>query len=363
MPGAQSIFALHNSHPTVELFNDDVLYNALLTKDPSFEGYFYAGITSTGIFCRPTCTARKPKRENVLFFRTPQEAQLNGFRACKICKPIESTASQPEWVQHLLAELDKSPAKKLNDAHLRMLGHEPAQVRRWFKKEYGVTFQSYQRMGRLSKAFHELRDGATVTGVAYDAGFESLSGFTDSFRSLFASSPSNATNRSLIYLTRLSTPLGPMMAAATEKGLCLLEFTDRRMLETELAQLKKLFNASLVVGRHQHTDHARDELARYFEGSLTDFTVPIDAPGSAFQRSVWDALKRIPYGSTRSYKEQSELVGNPIAIRAVARANGMNRIAIIIPCHRVIASDGSLQGYAGGLPRKQWLLEHEKKHS
>src|SRR5687768_4602072 len=153
MPGAIAIFAPTLSIITVELFNEDVLYNALLTKDPSFEGYFYAGITSTGIFCRPTCTAKKPKRENVLFFRTPQEAQLNGFRECKICRPLESVQPQPEWVHRLLEQLDQTNSKKLNDHDLRQRGFDPTQVRRWFKKEYGVTFQSYQRMGRLSKAF------------------------------------------------------------------------------------------------------------------------------------------------------------------------------------------------------------------
>jgi AraC family transcriptional regulator of adaptative response/methylated-DNA-[protein]-cysteine methyltransferase len=358
-----SYLCTKQSQPSVELFNEDVLYNALITKDPSFEGYFYAGITSTGIFCRPTCTAKKPKRENVLFFRTPQEAQLNGFRECKICKPLESVSPPPAWVERLLKLASEAKGGKMNDADLREQGFDPALVRRWFKKEYGVTFQSYQRMGRLSKAFQEIQEGAAVTGVAFDAGFESLSGFSDSFKSLFDASPSRANGRSLIYVTRFSTPLGPMMAAATDQGLCLLEFTDRRMLETELAQLKKLFNASLVVAVHEHTDRARDQLARYFEGELRQFNLPLDVPGSEFQRYVWNALKEIPYGSTRSYKEQSELLGNPLAIRAVARANGMNRIAIVIPCHRVIASDGSLQGYAGGLPRKQWLLEHEKRHS
>ena len=346
----------------MELFNDDVLYNALLTKDPSFEGYFYAGITSTGIFCRPTCTAKKPKRENVLFFRTPQEAQLNGFRECKICRPLEAIAPKPAWVDRLLGEMERSATKKLNDADLRSAGYDPSQVRRWFKKEYGVTFQSYQRMGRLSQAFQELREGASVTDVAYDAGFGSLSGFSDSFRSLFDAAPSNAQGR-LIHVTRFSTPLGPMMAAASDKGLCLLEFTDRRMLETELAQLKRVQKATLIVGRHAFTDQTRSELTEYFEGKRRGFTVPLESPGSPFQVSVWDALKQIPYGETRSYKQQSEILNSPLAIRAVARANGMNRIAIMIPCHRVIASDGSLQGYAGGLARKQWLLEHEKKHS
>lgn len=345
----------------MELFNDDVFYNALLTKDPSFEGYFYAAITTAGIFCRPTCTAKKPKRENVLFFRTALEAQLNGFRECKICKPMNTIAQSPEWVTELLAELNRS-VSKLNDADLRSRGLDPAQVRRWFKKEYGVTFQSYQRMGRLSKAFVDLREGAQTTGVAYDAGFGSLSGFGESFRSLFDTAPSLAKDRGVIYVTRFTTPLGAMMAATTDKGLCLLEFTDRRMLETELEQLKKLLKAALVVGRHEHTDQTREQLSDYFEGKRQELEIPLDTPGSHFQRSVWEALKTIPYGSTRSYKDQSELLGAPLALRAVARANGMNRIAIIIPCHRVIASDGSLQGYAGGLPRKQWLLEHEAKH-
>lgn len=346
----------------MELFNDDILYNALVNKDPSFEGFFYVGVTSTGIFCRPTCTAKKPKRENVLFFRTAQEAQLNGFRECKVCKPLEMASEPPDWISPLLNEIASNEDSRLNDQDLRERGLDPARVRRWFKKEYGVTFQSYQRMGRLSKAFQEVREGARVTDVAFDAGFESLSGFSDSFKSLFDTSPSQAGQTTVIYVSRISTPLGPMMVGATDDGIILLEFTDRRMLETELVQLKKALKASLLVGRHTHIDRMREQLAEYFEGTRKTFDVPLVTPGSDFQKAVWDLLQKLPYGETRSYKQQSELLNSPLAIRAVARANGMNRIAIVIPCHRVIASNGDLQGYAGGLARKQWLLEHEQKY-
>jgi AraC family transcriptional regulator, regulatory protein of adaptative response / methylated-DNA-[protein]-cysteine methyltransferase len=346
----------------MELFNEDVLYNALIDKDPSFEGFFYVGVTTTGIFCRPTCTARKPKRENVLFFRTPQEAMLNGFRECKVCRPLESLTSPPDWVMSLLDEIERSSDTKINDEALRTRGLDPARVRRWFKKEYGVTFQSYQRMGRLSKAFQEINEGASVTEVAFESGFDSLSGFSDSFKSLFDASPTKARSTQAIYISRLSTPLGPMMVGASDKGVMLLEFTDRRMLETELQQLKKSLKATLLVARHPHIEQMHTELSEYFAGSRRAFSVQLDTPGSDFQQRVWTLLRDIPYGETRSYKQQAELLDSPLAIRAVARANGMNRIAIAIPCHRVIASDGSLQGYAGGLARKKWLLDHERKH-
>lgn len=157
----------------------------------------------------------------------------------------------------------------------------------------------------------------------------------------------------------VETPLGDMIAGGVDEGICLLEFTDRRMLKTELEQLKKYFNAEIVERENKHFNLLRKELKEYFEHKLTNFTVPLCAPGTGFQRQVWKELQNIPYGKTRSYKEQSDALGNRGAIRAVASANGANRISIIIPCHRVIGSDGSLTGYGGGLLRKKWLLEHE----
>jgi AraC family transcriptional regulator of adaptative response/methylated-DNA-[protein]-cysteine methyltransferase len=167
----------------------------------------------------------------------------------------------------------------------------------------------------------------------------------------------------MIIITKIETPLGIMIAGATDDGVCLLEFSDRRMLPTEYKDLKRLLKTTFVEGDNDHLTHLRIQLNEYFEGNRKVFSIPLVTPGSEFQKSVWKELLNIPFGTTRSYLEQSVALGKSGAIRAVASANGMNRISIVIPCHRVIGSDGHLTGYGGGLKRKQWLIDHEKKYS
>ncbi len=167
----------------------------------------------------------------------------------------------------------------------------------------------------------------------------------------------------MIITSKIETELGIMIAGAVEEGICLLEFSDRRMLPTEYKDLQKHLNTTIKEGENQHIINLKKELSEYFEGKLKQFTVPLITPGTAFQQAVWRELLNIPFGTTRSYLEQAAAFGKPEAIRAVANANGMNRIAIVIPCHRVIGTDGSLTGYGGGLKRKRWLLDHEKKYS
>jgi O-6-methylguanine DNA methyltransferase len=164
-------------------------------------------------------------------------------------------------------------------------------------------------------------------------------------------------------MTEISTPLGPMLAGATLEGVCLLEFTDRIRLEKEFDDLKRMLNADMVPGRNQHTDQLEKELGEYFEGKRKAFSVPLHTPGNEFSQSVWKTLRDIPYGKTWSYKEQSEAMNNPKAIRAIAATNGRNRLAIVIPCHRVIGSDGSMTGYAAGVDKKKWLLNFERNNS
>ena len=167
----------------------------------------------------------------------------------------------------------------------------------------------------------------------------------------------------MITTTEIETELGIMVAGATEDGVCLLEFIDRRMLPTEYRDLKRLLKTTFEEGLNLHLVQLKEQLKEYFEGSLKVFSVPLVTPGSDFQKAVWNELLKIPYGTTRSYLGQAVALGKPDAIRAVANANGMNRISIVIPCHRVIGSDGRLTGYGGGLKRKRWLLDHEKKYS
>lgn len=339
---------------------DDIFYEALVAKDPSFEGTFFAGIKTTGIFCRPTCTARKPKRENVEFFASAKDAILKGYRACKVCHPMEKAGSTPEYVDRVLRLLDEDPSLKLKDYDLLKLNIEPSKIRRWFLKNHGMTFHAYQRMYRINTAFKKLQTGTSVTDIAFDSGYESLSGFNDSFKKVFGVSPKNSKEKHVIDFTRIETDLGTMVACATDKGVCLLEFSDRKGLETELKQLAKYHNANIVQGQNKYFKQLKEELDAYFEGRLKEFKVPLDISGTDFQKQVWQALVEIPYGTTSSYLRQAEVLGKPSSVRAVANTNGMNKIAIIIPCHRVVGSDGSLTGYAGGLWRKQKLIDLEK---
>ncbi|MDD4970438.1 MAG: methylated-DNA--[protein]-cysteine S-methyltransferase [Paludibacter sp.] len=345
------------------MLTNEIMYKALVEKDVSFEGTFIAAVKTTGIFCRPTCTARKPKIENVEFFNTTKEAILKGYRPCKVCNPLEKIGETPDYIKGLLTEMNADPAVKFKDWDLVQRGIEPSKLRRWFLKNHGITFHAYQRMYRINSAFKKIQNGESVTSVAFDAGYESLSGFTDSFKSIFGVSPSNSKDKQLINITRIETPLGTMYACATGQGICLLEFTDRKMLETELKALSKRLNANIIQGANPHFETLKQQLEEYFEGQRKEFTVPLVSQGSEFQESVWTALQTIPYGSTRSYKNQAASINKPEAIRAVANANGMNRISILIPCHRVIGEDGSLTGYGGGLWRKKWLLDLEKSHS
>ena len=338
----------------------DIMYQASFNKNPDFEGVFWMGVKTTGIFCRPTCTARKPKSENVEFFQNTKDAILKGYRPCKVCKPLENPNETPEYIQKILEELRENPALKFKDFDLVQRGVEPATVRRWFQKNHGMTFQAFQRMFRLNTAFKKIQQGENIMETAYDSGFESLSGFNESFKTIFGVSPKNSKTQKIIDLKRIETPIGTMYAAATVEGICMLEFTDRKMLETEFKDLAKSLNAIIIQGENPHFIPLEKELAEYFLGKRTEFTVPLSPVGTDFQKSVWKILMKIPYGETWNYKKQSEVLGDAKKVRAVANANGMNKISILIPCHRVIGSNGTLTGYGGGIWRKQKLLELEK---
>lgn len=332
---------------------------AYLQKDPAYEGLFFLGVRTTGIFCRPTCPARKPLPSNVEYFPDPKSALTAGYRPCKRCRPLEQD-DQPPWATALIEEIERDPLARIRDGHLRARGIDPATVRRHFLKRFGMTFQAYARARRLSGVFSRIREGGSVDDAVYDSGYESHSGFREAFARMFGETPGRARSRECVVLSWLPSPLGPLVAGATEDGVCLLEFTERRMLEAQFAELKKRFEGAVVPGVNTHLEVLREELGRYFEGSLREFSVPLRCPGSPFDEKVWRALLGIPYGETRSYKDLATAIGDPGAVRAVGRANGRNRIAIVIPCHRVVNADGGLGGYGGGLHRKRYLLDLER---
>ncbi|MEZ4744340.1 MAG: methylated-DNA--[protein]-cysteine S-methyltransferase [Bdellovibrionota bacterium] len=337
------------------------MYDAIGRQESLYEGQFITAVKSTGIFCRPSCRARKPLAKNVEFFTNAEEALKHGYRPCKICCPMEMEHDTPMEISNLILELQINPYIKITDADLKEKGLEPNKIRRWFKKNHGMTFQSYQRLIRINAGYDKIKKGSSITHSVFDAGYESLSGFNQRFKAIFGQSPQKSGTKNIIYLDRITAKLGPMFIASTENGICLLEFTDRKMLETELRDLQNRLNAVIVPGSNDYIKQAKSELNEYFEGLRKKFKVSLDLVGTDFQKKVWTNLMNIPYGETRSYQQQAALLGNPKSVRAVANANGMNKIAIIIPCHRVIGSDGSLTGYSGGLPRKKWLLKLEKK--
>jgi AraC family transcriptional regulator of adaptative response/methylated-DNA-[protein]-cysteine methyltransferase len=332
---------------------------AYLDRDASYHGLFFLGVRTTGIFCRPTCPARKPQPKNVEYFPSAQAALVAGYRPCKRCRPLQLD-DQPPWAAELLAEVERDPAVRITDADLRARGIDPATVRRYFLRHYGMTFQAFTRARRLAGALKQIREGEPLDAAVFESGYDSHSGFREAFVRTFGEPPGNYRNGECVFLSWLRSPLGPLVAGATAEGVCLLEYTDRRMLEGQFAAVRKLFEAPVVPGTNEHLERLQVELASYFAGTLQRFSVPLVYPGTAFQRRVWEQLLTIPYGETRSYEQLAAAVGQPKAVRAVGRANGLNRIAILIPCHRVVNKNGALGGYGGGLRRKQYLLDLER---
>ncbi|MBL5931760.1 bifunctional transcriptional activator/DNA repair enzyme AdaA [Lelliottia amnigena] len=338
----------------------DTWYQALLDRASEFTGVFFVGVRTTGVFCISVCRARKPKRENVDFYDDFKSALDAGFRPCKVCRPTENAFTAPDFIAQALGMLRENPKARVSDTELRQKGIGPERVRRWFLQNHGMTFQAFQRMQRVNVALQELKSGRTATDVAFDSGYESLSGFGYTCKKLTGHAPSES--RQVILIHRFTTPLGPMFVCATERGICLLEFVDRRMLETEFSDLQRLLKARIMAGENRHTRQMEAEMGEYFAGTRQQFEVTLDMPGSEFQRTVWEALQAVPFGETSHYQALAKQIDKPAAVRAVAGANGANRVAIVIPCHRIIGKDGSLTGYGGGIARKAWLIAHEIKH-
>lgn len=347
---------------------DNEMFAALIRRDTSLDGVFVAAIRTTGIFCRPGCGAKKPLRKNVEFFASPREAMHAGYRACMRCKPLDVGVSRPQWVDRALTALEKSHDRRVSTDALRALGIAPDRAARWFKDHYGMTFQAFCRARRMGEAMKMIRQGTSIGHAAAKTGYDSESGFREAFERVFGSAPSRArsgTHHDEIALRELlacwiETPLGPMLAAASDESVVLLEFVERRALATQISTLRRRVARVIRPGMNAHLHTLKKELDAYFAGQSSTFTVKVESPGTDFQAQVWQALRKIPCGQTRSYLDIARQIGRPTATRAVARANGDNRLAILIPCHRVIGADGSATGYGGGIWRKQWLLEHER---
>lgn len=343
--------------------SDEQMYRLLLERDPAADGLFFVGVRTTGIFCRPTCAARKPHRRNVEFFVNPRDALHAGYRPCRRCHPMDQHRRPPEWVNALRTAADAAPHARLTERDLRRMSIDPGAARAYFRRNFGMTFTAYHRARRLGLALADLRRGCDPGTVALRHGFASESGFREAFSRLFGRPPGSAVDVRSLTARWIDTPLGAMIGVAHDDGLCLLEFVDRRALERELEELCRHFRGAIVPGSSPHLDHVEHELREYFEGRRSVFTVAVVSPGSEFQRAVWSRLRQIPCGRTESYGSLARSLGRDGAQRAVGRVNGQNRIAIVIPCHRVVNADGKVGGYGGGRWRKEWLLQHERSMS
>lgn len=338
------------------------MYAAMCRRDRAFIGQFYVGVKSTGVFCRPGCPARVPKREHCEFLATPRDALLRGYRPCRRCTPLDPPAAAPRWALELVRRLGESALEPCTADDVRALGVHPSTASRYFKRHLGATLQALLRATRVGLALRALREKDMSHAIAR-SGFDSESGLRKACEELFGGTPKEVVRRGLAPLIArwISTPLGVMLAIACDEGLCLLEFVDRRMLMTNLRMIRHRMRRPIVAGDHAHIRQVETELREYFAGTRRSFDTPLATVGTPFQERVWRALREIPYGQTRSYSQIAAEIGRPGARRAVASANGDNRVAILIPCHRVIGADGALVGYGGGLWRKRRLLDLERE--
>lgn len=345
-----------------ELPDKQTLYAALLERSADYEGRVYVGVATTGIFCRLTCPARNPKFENCTFYGSVTDCLQAGYRACKRCHPLGPEATADPSVGVLISALESQPAHRWSEQDVADMGLDPSTVRRSFKRQFGVTFLQMARQRRLRDGFEIISDGGKVIEAQVEAQFDSASAFRTAFSKLLGKAPGALDRKPLLFADWISTPLGDMLSVCSPDALQLLEFVDRKALKTELAALDQRAKGKFGIGKTGPGEQIKQELAAFFDGRCADFATPLALHGSPFARAVWDELRGIPPGHTRSYSDIAKTIGRDSAVRAVARANGSNQIALVIPCHRVIGADGSLIGYGGGLWRNQKLLEIERQY-
>ena len=353
-----------NSTVTSAWSTDDQRWQALAQRDPHADGAFFYGVKTTGVFCRPSCASRQPRRENVDFFATTDAARAAGFRDCKRCQPGR-LPRELEIVNRACVALDADPQQRLTLAQLSDAVHvSPFHLQRLFKRVVGVSPRQYQAAQRGAALRDALRRGTDVTRATMDAGFGSPSRMYETAPTELGMAPSAYRRKGAgltVHYACAPTALGFVLVAATAKGICKIGFgDDTGALTGEL--LGEFANAELVEDAARLAPFIA-QVEAYLQGNRQRFDLPLDIAATAFRQRVWDALRRIPYGQTRSYSEIATAVGSPRAVRAVASACASNPVALAIPCHRVVQKGGALAGYRWGLPRKAALLNAEAQHA
>ena len=342
-----------------DLVDSEQAWTAMQARDRSFDGKFVTGVLSTGIYCRPSCAARHPKRENVRFFARAEQAEAAGLRACLRCRPNDVGRDEAA-VKVVIDAVRMAESAPRLDELADLTGYSPTHLQRIFKRDTGLSPAAYARALRSERVKDALAGGASVTEAIYDAGYGSASRFYEEQKmaqkmGMKPSAWKNGGAGVTVSWATVETSLGNMMVAATTKGVCCLSFNEgeeelrRRFPKAELQQGGEDFQALL------------GNVVAQVEAPGRPHSIPLDVQGTAFQEAVWQELRKIPEGETRSYADIAAAIDKPRAVRAVGSANGANNVAVLIPCHRVIRSDGTMGGYAYGLEIKERLLEKEAK--
>ncbi len=343
--------------------NSEIYWQAVKNNDRRFDGAFYTGVLTTGIFCKPSCSARLPKRKNVVFFDSCEKAEADGFRACLRCKPKAEFAIDAQVGTVIRAckmlELGENTSLKQLSSALSVSSYH---LQRTFKKIVGVTPKKYSEALRLERFKGELRDGKEVVDAMYEAGYGSSSRLYENVSGRLGMTPGRykkgGEGMNIDYAIT-DCDLGRLLVARTKQGICSVKFGDN---DNELSHdLLKEYPKAAVERNHKNLKQFVDEILAFLEGREKTLDLPIDVQATAFQMKVWEALRKIPYGKTITYKQLAERLGNPKAVRAVASACAKNQVALVIPCHRVVGSDGKMTGYRWGVERKKKLLKHEKR--
>lgn len=345
----------------------DICWQAVLERDARFNGIFVYGVRSTGIYCKPSCPSRRPRREQVAFFTTAQDAENENFRACLRCRPREKTMCDPR-IKTILRVCRIIEAHSEGMPSLVELSEElnisPHHLQRTFKSITGITPRQYAAAHRLKQFKTKIKEGEDLTGAMYDAGYGSSSRLYEQASERMGMTPATYRRKGKgmnINYTIVECHLGRMLVAGTTRGVCSVQFgAEDEMLATALAAE---YPAASIKLDESGLNIWVEELLRHLEGSRPDLSLPLDLQATAFQTRVWEELRQIPYGATRSYARVAEAINQPTATRAVARACATNPVALLTPCHRVVRESGQLGGYRWGIERKERLLEAERENA
>jgi AraC family transcriptional regulator of adaptative response/methylated-DNA-[protein]-cysteine methyltransferase len=341
-------------------------WQAVLARDGSQDGSFVFAVSSTGVYCRPSCPSRRPRREHVTFYRNASEAEKAGYRACLRCRPrARSGNARSEMVKSVCRYIEQHIDEVITLERLGAAFHQsPFHMQRSFKAVLGISPRAYADSCRLNQLKRNLQSGHSVTRAMYDAGYGSSSRLYERTASQLGMTPDKYRRGAIaapIRYTCADSPLGRMLIAATDKGICAIQFADS---DDELEHgLKREFPFANRRRDDEAMESLKHDLLRHLRGEKLNPSLPLDIQATAFQRRVWSCLQAIPFGATRSYSQIAKSIGQPNATRAVARACAANPVAVAIPCHRVVRDDGDLAGYRWGVERKQALLEMEQKEA